>query len=60
MNDLCLAGIFFLILIPLAPNLTTLTLPDLLSLTYTPNFLEALGVLKGLFKLTDLPLYLAM
>jgi len=29
-------------------------------LTYTPNFLEADGVLNGLFNETSLPLYLAI
>ncbi len=59
-KDFRLAGIFFLILIVGSPNLTTLTLPVDLSLTYTPNFLFLPGVLNGLFNLTSRPLYFAI
>jgi len=55
---LCLAGIFFLILIVLEPKLIFLTLPDLLSFTNTLNFLTSPR--EGLFNLTVLPLYFAI
>ncbi len=55
MKLLLLAGLFFFILIPGCPNLTILTLPVDLFLTYTALFLLLPGVLNGLFKVTVLP-----
>ena len=45
-----LAGLFFLILTPLWPNLIVLMLPVLGFRTYTLNFFGPLGVLIGLLR----------
>jgi hypothetical protein len=55
-----LAGMFDLILMSGSPNLTMLTTPVDLFRTYTANFFDLPGVLKGLLRVTVLFWYVAI
>ena len=57
---LFLAGMFDLILMSGSPNLTMFTEPVDSFRTYTANFFDLPGVLKGLLRVTVLPWYVAI